>query len=170
DVGIRTSIDRTALFVGDRATYTVELTCRRGVEVLADDLSRDKLKLEGLEVVDAGTDRQSGSAGTTVYTSRFVVTTYRLDAPALRIAPLTVRYAVRRQGQRPEDATPAGDVQVAGITLALRSVLPDEQEPTGIRSDKPAHARPARLAALQPIGLGLVIVSIVPALAAIGAV
>jgi hypothetical protein len=169
DVAVRTSIDRTALFVGDRATYTVELTCKRGVEVLAEDLSRDTLKLEGLDVVEAATDRQSGSAGTTVYTSQFVVTTLRIDAPVLRIAPFTVRYAVRRQSQRLEDAVPAGDVQVPGVTLAFRSVLPDEQEPAGIRADKPPHARPARFAALQPIGIGLVIVSIVPALAAIAA-
>ena len=169
DVVVRTSIDRTALFVGDRATYMVELTCKRGVDVLADDLSRDKLKLEGLETVEAATERQSGSAGTTVYTSRFVVTTYRVDAPALDIAPFTVRYGVRRQGQRVEDAVPAGEVQVPGVTLAFRSVLPDEQAPSGIRSDKAPHARPARLAALQGIGIGLVIVSIVPAVVAIAA-
>lgn len=169
DVTVRTAIDRTALFVGDRATYTIELTSRRGVEVLADDLSRDKLKLEGLDIVDTSTNRQSGSDGSTIDTFRYVVATYHIDAPALRIAPLTVRYAVRRAGQRLEDAAPAGDVQVPGVTLAFRSALADEAEVAGIRSDKAPHGRSPRFAALQTIGLGLVIVSIVPALAALAA-
>ena len=166
DIVVRSSIDRTALFVGDRATFAVELTCKAGVEILADDLSRDKLKLEGLEVVDGTTDRRSGPDGGTIYTFRFVVTTYRIDAPVLRIAPLTVRYAVRRAGQRLEDAAPAGEEQVPGVVLALRSVLPDEPDLAGIRADKAPDARAPRFTALQAIGIGLIIVSIVPALAA----
>lgn len=169
DVTVRTSIDRTALFVGDQATFTVELTSKRGTEVLADDLSRDKLKLEGLEIVDTTTNRHSGPDGSTIDTFRYVVASYHIDAPALRIAPLTVRYAVRRAGQRLEDAAPAGEVQVPGATLAFRSVLPEEADVAGVRSDKPPHARRARFSALQTIGIGLVIVSIVPALAAIAA-
>jgi len=34
------------MWVADHVTYTIEITCRRGVDVLADDLSRDKLKTE----------------------------------------------------------------------------------------------------------------------------
>jgi hypothetical protein len=169
DLTVRTSLDRTAMWVADRVTYTVDITCKRGVEVLADDLSRDKLKTEGLEVIDGETARRSGPDNTTVYQFRYVLTTYRTDVPTLTIAPLRVRYAVIRAGQRLEDAAPAGEVQVPGAALAFRSVLPDGQDLSGIRSEKPPHARPGRFAALQPIGIGLVIVSIVPALFAIAA-
>jgi len=169
DIDVRTWVDRTALWVGDRVTYTIQITCRRGVDVLADDLSRDQLKLEGLEVVDGSSDRRTGSDGATIYEFRYVLTTYRVDAPALKIAPLRVRYAVKRAGQRLEDAAPAGDVQAPGATLAFRSVLPEEPDAAAIRSDKPPHARPARFAALQPIGIGLVILSAVPAVIAIAA-
>jgi hypothetical protein len=168
DVTIRTSLDRTAIWVADRLTYTIEITCTRAVEILADDLSRDKLKLEGLEVIGGDTDRSS-VGDDTIYTLRYVLTTYRIDAPALTIAPMTVRYAVRRAGQRLEDAAPAGEVTVPGARIAFRSVLPDDEDASGIRSDKPPHARPSRFSALQPIGLGLVIVSVVPALLAIAA-
>src|SRR5262249_23062031 len=65
---------------------------------------------------------------------------------------------------------PGGEVQVAGATIALRSALPDEETVTGIRSDKPPHSRPPLLAALQSIGIALVIVSVAPALLAIAAV
>jgi len=169
DINVRTWVDRTALWVGDRVTYTIEITCKRGVDVLADDLSRDKLKLEGLEVVDSSSDRHTGADGSTIYQFRHVLTTYRVDAPALKIAPLRVRYAVKRAGQRLEDAAPAGDVEAPGATLALRSVLPEEPDAAAIRSDKVPHARPARFAALQPIGIGLVILSAVPAVIAIAA-
>ena len=169
DVTVRTSLDRTAIWVADRVTYTIETTCKRGVDVLADDMSRDKLKTEGLEVIDSSTDRQSGPDGATVYQFHYVLTTYRIDVPTLTIAPLRARYAVRRAGQRLEDAVPAGDVQVPGAAIAFRSVLPDDQDPAGIRSDKPAHQRPMRFALLRPIGMGLVIVAIVPGVLAIAA-
>ena len=175
DVAVRTSLDRTAMWVADRITYTIDITCKRGVDVVAGDLSRDKLKVEGLEVIDARTSVEregfSGAerSGATIYRFSYILTTYRIDAPTLRIAPLTVRYAVKRAGQRSEDAVPAGEVQVPGATIAFRSVLPDEGDVGGIRSDKPPRARPVRFAMLQPIGIGLVIVSVVPALVAIAA-
>jgi len=169
DVTVRTSLDRTAMWVADRVTYTIEITCKRGVDLLADDLSRDKLKTEGLEVVGGETARRSAPDDTTIYQFHYVLTTYRIDVPTLSIAPLTVRYAIKRAGQRLEDAAPAGEVQVPGATIAFRSVLPDDRDLSGIRSETPPHARPMRFAALQPIGIGLIIVSIVPALLAIAA-
>ena len=168
DVNVRTSLDRTAVFVGDRATYTIELTCKRGVEILPDDLSGDKLKLEGLELVAAESSRQPGRDGVTIHQFRYVVTTYRVDAPRLAIGPVTVRYAATRPGQRLEDAAPAGDVQVPPASIAFRSALPDEAD-LDIRRGRLATPRPAVFAMLQPVGVGLVIVSIVPALVAIAA-
>jgi hypothetical protein len=167
DVTVRTSLDRTAMWVADRVTYTVEIVCKRGVDLLADGLSRDKLKTEGLEVIDGETARRSGSDNTTIYQFRYVLTAYRTDVPTLTIAPLTVRYAVIRAGQRLEDAAPAGEAQVPGATIAFRSVLPDDQDPPGIRSEKPPHTRQTWFAVLQPIGIALIIVSAVPALLAI---
>ena len=171
DVTARAAVDRPAVFVGDRVTYTIELTCERGVDILADDLSRDKLRLEGLDVIEARIDRRTVDGGLgTAYRFEYVLTTYRIDLPALKIAPLSVRFAVRRAGQRLEDASPAGEVQVPGATIAFRSLLPDEAEPSAIRSDAPPDARRPLFAALGPIGLGLIIVSVVPALLAVAAV
>ena len=169
DVTVRTSLDRTAMWVADRVTYTIEITCTRGVDVLAADLSRDKLKTEGLEVIAGDTARRSAPGDATIYQFQYVLTTYRTDVATLNIAPLSVRYAMTRAGQRAEDAASAGEVQVPGAIIAFRSVLPDDPDPAGIRSDKPAQARQMRFAALQPIGVGLIIVSIVPALFAIAA-
>lgn len=170
DITVRTSLERTAMFVADRVAYTVDITCRRGVDVLTDDLSRDKLKLDGLEVIAADSDRRTSPDGGTIYAFRYVLTTYRTDAPILTIRPLAVRYAVRRPGQRLDDAVPAGEVQVPGATIAFRSALPDDETVTGIRSDKLPQSRQMLFAALQSIGIALVIVSVAPAVLAIAAV
>src|SRR2546425_613644 len=169
DVAVSASVDRTAMFVGDRATYTIELTCKRGVEILPDDLSGDKLKLEGLELAGSDNSRQSGRDGATTYQFRYVVTTYRVDAPRLTIGPMTVRYATARPGQRLEEAAPAGEVQGPPASIALRSAPPDEAGVLGIRRDPPATTRPPVFAVLLALGVGLVIVSIVPALLAMAA-
>ena len=51
------TVDRPAMWVGDRITYTVTVTCPRGVDIVIDDLGRDKLKLTGLDVVGADSSR-----------------------------------------------------------------------------------------------------------------
>jgi hypothetical protein len=142
-------------------TYTIEFTCRRGYDVLADDLSRDKLKLEGLDVVGTDTARQA-EGDVTRYQFRYVLTTYRVDTPALKIGALNARYYVKRAGQRLEEAPPAGTVQVPGSVIAFRSLLPDDQPTYGARDARPAAERASRFRVLQPVGLGLILLSIAP--------
>jgi hypothetical protein len=159
---VRTSIDRTAVWVGDRVRFTIEIDCPRGVDVLDDDVSRDKLKLEGLDVIRSDAARMEGAGETTTRRLTYELTAYRVDLPVLRIAPMSVRYYVRRPGQRLDDAAPAGEVQIPGVSIAVRSTLPEAQEYT-VRDSRPALPRPRRFALAQPIGLALVIVSFAPA-------
>jgi hypothetical protein len=166
DVEVRSSVDRTAMWVADRVTYTIELTCKRGIDILTDDLSRDKVTLEGLDFLGSDMSRRPARDDGIAYQFKYYVTTYRVDAPTLRIAPLTVRYYARRAGQRVEDAVPSGEVRVPGASIAFRSMLPDDEAVTAIRADRPAPDRPVMFAILQPVGLGLVIVAIVPAIVA----
>jgi len=171
DVDVRTSLDKTAIWVADRVTYAVTITYAKGVDILADDLSRDKLHVEGLEILGSDSDRTTGRDDRTIYTFRYHLTSYRVDLPDLKIAPLTVRYYVKRPGQRIGDAAPAGEAQVPGAVVAFRSALPDGQETYAVRDGRGARARRLRYAWLQPIGLALVLISIVPAaVAVIGAV
>jgi hypothetical protein len=163
EVDVRTSVDRTAVWVGDRLTYTITLACRKGVDVLADDLSKDKLRLEGLEIVGSDSERSTDRDDATRYAFHYSLTTYRIDVPELKVAPLTVRYYVKRAGQRLEDLAPAGEVVAPPIVIAFRSALPDGQETYLIRDGRAARPRPMRYALLQPIGVGLVLMSIVPA-------
>jgi hypothetical protein len=167
DVEVRTSLDRTAVWVADRVAYTVTIVCGKGVDILADDLAKDKLHVEGLEILASDSRRTIDRDERTTYAFAYYLTTYRVDVPELKIAPLTVRYYVKRAGQRIGDAAPAGEVQVPPAVVAFRSALPDGQETYAIRDGRDARPRRLRYAWLQPIGLALVLVSIVPAAIAV---
>jgi hypothetical protein len=162
DVSVRATVDRTALWVADRLTYTIEVTCRRGHDILTDDVSREKLSMTGLEVVSTDTVRRTNGADATTYEFRYVLTTYRVDVPSLKVGPLSLRYYVSRAGQRPDEAAPAGTVQVPATAVAFRSLLPDDQPSYDVRDSRSPGARPLRYRVLQPVGLGLILVSIAP--------
>ena len=162
-VAVRTSLDRTAVWVGDPLTYTIEITCQRGVDVLDDDLSKDKLKLEGLDVTSVETSRDAGLGETTVRRFLYHLTTYHVDLPALTIGALSARYYVKRPGQRLEDAVAAGEVRIPGAIVAFRSMLPDNPEGGyELRVGRLPHARGRWLALAEPVGIGLVVASAVP--------
>jgi hypothetical protein len=160
---VRTSLDRTAVWIADRVTYRVDVVCPRGIDILEDDMSKDKLKLEGLELVSGETSRSVDASETTTHTFTFVLTTYRVDVLALKIGTLPVRYYVKRPGQRLQDEAPAGSVQVPAVVIAFRSTLQDNQDDYALRDRRPPASRDTLFAMAQPVGLGLVVASIVPA-------
>ncbi len=162
-VAVRSSLDRDAVWIGEPFSYTVYIGCSHGLDILTDDLSRDKLRLDGLEVLGLEQTREDHGDGVTVYRFTYRLTTYRPEPATQRIGEMSVRYYVRRPGQRPEDVAPAGDAVVPGALVAVRSLLPDARDTANFRSDQPPLRRAAALAILQPLGIGLVILSIVPA-------
>jgi hypothetical protein len=163
EVEVKTSLDRTAVWVGDHVTYTIELRCKPGFDVLDDDLSKDHLKLDGLDVIATDVAQQDLPDGGRLHQYRYTLTTLHVDQPALKIAPLSVRYFATRPGQRVQEARAAGEVAVPGATIAFRSMLPEAQESYDIRSARVATARPRALAHAEAIGAALVIVSLAPA-------
>ena len=54
-----TSVTRTAVWVGDPVTYTVELTCAPKIDILADDLAAERLPLTGLELLGVEVERDA---------------------------------------------------------------------------------------------------------------
>jgi hypothetical protein len=164
EVQVRTLLDRTAVWVADPVTYTVTLTCAPGIDVLDDDLSRDKVKLDGLEITGTESARDAGPNNTTIRTFTYHLTTYHVDQRALTIAPMTARYFRKRPGQGIENATPAGEVQIPGAVVAFRSTLPEDQENYPLRDSRLSGARSRLMAAAQPIGTSLVLIAIVPAM------
>ena len=147
---VRAPVDRTAIWVGDRITYSVDIVCARGVEILLDDLAKEKLRVNGLDVMSSDTTTTVDAAERTTYRLRYVLTTYRVDVPAVSIEPLSARYYARRPGQRLQDIAPAGEVQVPGAVIAVRSTLPDlpVYELRDGRAPTPRHAIFARTASI----------------------
>lgn len=159
---VHTSVDRTAVWVGDRVTFTIAFVCPKGTDVLEDDLAKDKLKLEGLDIVTTDTSRTEGTDQSVTRQFRYVLTTYQVSMPTLRVAPFSVRYYATRPGQRLLESAPAGEVAVPGAIIAFRSTLPEAQDTLALRDLRAPAPRETIYALAQPIGLGLVGVSIVP--------
>jgi hypothetical protein len=162
-VEVHASVDRTAIWVADRVTYTIEIVCARGVDILLDDLARKKLRLNGLEIVSSDARAATDAADRTTHRIRYVLTTYRIDAPSLSIEPLTVRYYARRPGQPALDIAPAGEMPVPGAEIAFRSTLPERQSVYQLRNGRVAAPRSRLLARAQQAGIGLVVIAVVPA-------
>jgi hypothetical protein len=160
---VRASVDRSAIWVGDRVTYTIDLLLDRGVDVLLDDLAKEKLRVNGLDIVSSDSTQSTDASEQTRHRFRYVMTTYRIDSPALSIEPISVRYYARRPGQRLQDIAPAGEVTIPGVAIALRSTLPDAQTVYDLRDAGEPAKRPIGFARAESIGLALVIVSLAPA-------
>lgn len=161
-VEVHTTINRTAVWVGDPILWTVELVCAPMVDVIADDLAGETLNLQGLELVASDTERTTGEDGALVHRVTYQFRTYEIGLPALRVAPFAVRYFVRRPGQRAEDLEPAGQVDVPGVLLAWRSTIPSGLTTVDLRHERAAESIPTLLAVARPIGLTLVVVSFAP--------
>lgn len=161
-VQVRASVDRTAIWVGDRINYSVDITCARGVEILLDDVAKEKLRVNGLDVLSSDTTTTVDAGERTTYRLRYVLTTYRVDVPSLSIEPMSARFYARRPGQRLQDIAPAGEVPIPGATIAFRSTLPDQ--PTyALRDGRGMVPRQMVFARAASIGLALVVISLAPA-------
>jgi hypothetical protein len=165
EVEVRASVDRTALWPGDRVRYTVEAVCAPGIDVVADDLAGERLVLSGLEFLASEHERHLGEDGRTSYRVRHELAAYALSAP-LRIGEQAVRYFARRPGQRGEEAAPAGEVRIPAVSLALRSTLPDDLGEARLRDGAPSPPLPVFASWARPLGLALILLCGLPAAAA----
>jgi hypothetical protein len=162
-VEVHTSVSHTAVWVGDRVTYSIELRCAPQVDIVTEDLATERLKVDGLEIRDVAIDRDASEAGRLTYRVSYSLVTFNLEAPALKVGEIPVRYSIRRPGQRPEDpAPPSGEVRIPALTLALRSTLPDTEVPAQVRDGRPLQPLPRRVALARPLGIGLLVVAAAP--------
>lgn len=161
-IEVRTSVSRTALWVGDQAVYTVALICAPGVDVLLDDLLKERLQVQGGEILNTESARTE-EGGRITHTLRYTLVTYAIDTSALTVSPWSVRYYAQRRGQRPGDAAPAGEVIIPPLVVAVRSTIPESDVAIGLRPPGGVVAAPRYLRFAQPLGLALLLIAIVPA-------
>lgn len=168
EISARAWPEKTALWTGDRVLYTVEIDCAPTVDILSADLASEKLGLTGLEVVDATSERVMSESGRLTYRFLYRLTTYETGEKPLKINDLVVRYGRRRAGQRLEEAAPAGELKIAGASLALRSTIPEDIATIDARDQRPFEAIPRFLALARPIGIGMMLLSAAPLLVWVG--
>ena len=169
---VHASIDRTAVWVADRVNYAVEIVCPKGVDILSDDVAKEKLKTSGLDVVGMNAIATTAPDESTTHRIVYTLTTYHVDTPDLHIDPLTVRYFVKRPGQRLQDEAPAGEFQIPAVSVAFRSTLANDPDAAALRDGVTPQPRPQTYASAGTFGLALIVVSIAPlafvAVAALG--
>ena len=160
-VQISTTVTRTAVWVGDPITYTVELTCAPKVDILADDLAAERLPLTGLELLGAEVERDASVPDRVIHRMRYRLVAYEPDAASLGIGAIPVRYFIQQAGKKAEDVVPAGEVKVPPLALSLRSTIP-EGVTAELRDDRSVYPLPRWVQWARPVGFGLVALSVVP--------
>lgn len=161
-VQVETSVTRTAVWVGDRVTYTVTLHCPARVEIVSDDLLADRLQTSGLEMLAVTADRESLEPDQVVHRVRYTFATYRIDGAPLTIAAFAVRYFVTQPGVTSAAGAPAGEVLVPALSIALRSTIDEADAGRAIRDGRPLLPVPRRMRLAVPAGLGLLLLAAAP--------
>lgn len=158
-VDVSASLSRTAVWVGDRTVYTVELHCAPQVDVLLDDLAGGRVRVEGGDIVAVEEDHQERPHGW-LRRFRYTIVTYRIDTPEIRISAIPVRYFLRRAGG--VQGAPAGQITVPAAVVPIRSVIPDVDSVPPLRVPATLRPAPRYLELAQSVGLAVMALAIVP--------
>ena len=158
-VEVRTSLSRTAVWVGDRTVYTVELRCAPQVDVLLDDLAGGRVRVDGGDIVSVEEAHEEGPNGR-IRRFHYTIATYRVDAPEIRIAATPVRYFQRRAGD--VQGAPAGQVIVPAAVVPIRSAIPDGDGVPPVRVPSTLRPAPRYVGIAQSAGLAVMALVIVP--------
>ena len=162
-VEVHTSVSQTAIWVGDRVAYSIELRCAPDVDIVTDDFAKERLHVDGLEIRDMAIERDANDAGRLTYRVNYNLVTFNLEAKNYGIGEIPVRYSIRKAGQRAEDQShPAGVVRIPALKLVLRSTLLDGEVPVEIHDGRPLRPLPRRMALAQPVGIGLLVLAAAP--------
>jgi hypothetical protein len=157
-VEIRASVSRTAVWVGDRVVYTVDLRCAPTVDILADDLLKERLRVTGGELLSAEPERIEDGERLR-YRVRYTLVTFQVGAPAITVDGVSVRYYARG---RVGGAAPAGEVTIPALKVAVGSTVPESDAAIALRTPEDVRPSPVRLRLARPVGLALVLIGIVP--------
>jgi hypothetical protein len=159
-IDVRRSVDRTAVWVGDTLRYTLEFSAPGDLDLLAEDLAKERLPIKGAEVLSVqSSERQSGNGHVRVV--EFTLATYAVDTTEIVIDGFPVRYFSRRTVGGTQVA-PAGQVVVPRTVIAIRSTLPDSGRLPDLREPRAIRQAPWYLRFAQPVGLALIALAIVP--------
>ncbi|MDH4063292.1 MAG: hypothetical protein OEW19_02755 [Acidobacteriota bacterium] len=158
---MRSALTQTAAWVGDPIDFVVEIETAPGVEVVAEDLTPEKLVIEGLELGPATSTSDLRADGWNVLRRQYRVTAWDTTPPK-SIGELVVRFRRPVTTATADGSAPGAEVKVPGATLAVRSTLPDDGSANGARDQLAQAAPPTWIEWLRPTGLGFIVLGIAP--------
>lgn len=162
-VSVHARLSRTAAFVGEPVIYTIVLRCAPGVDVLLEDLGRDRLQVDGGEITQIDAEQEdSGEALTR--RMHYTLVSFDVETSDIRVGALRVRYYARDASGGANQAAPAGEILVPATTIALRSTIADWDAIPEPRVPDDVHPLPDRVRLARPIGWTLVALAILPLL------
>ena len=133
-MAVKVSVDRTALYPGDRLNYVVRVEHSPDVEFVQDHVRKDQLSLDPFEVLTTGTKSGDLPGGRKFFEVTLLLTTYDVVHPNAIVPSFNLFY-FRRSQTANKDTTPAETLAVPPLKIALRSTIVDP--PGVIRDDKP---------------------------------
>jgi hypothetical protein len=154
---IAVRLDRSAIWVGDPLTYTVEIVHARNIQFALDSLKKENLTLSPFVVRDVRVDERPWRDDKKILEVVLHLTTYETGKPELQIPPLALYYFRRQDGVPDKDAR-AQPIKLPPQRVAVRSTLPAGQ--ARLREFKP----------LKTVNPGLAIGAFVLGLLGIGTI
>lgn len=134
NMAMKVTVDRTALYPGDRLKYIARVEHSSDVEFVRDHVRKDQLALEPFEVLDVSTATGDLPGGRKFFEVKLLLTTYDTGHPDATVPSFNLFYF--RHGQTSgKDTTPAETMAVPPLKIGLRSTIVDL--PGNIRADQP---------------------------------
>ncbi|MBI4465121.1 MAG: hypothetical protein HY647_10490 [Acidobacteria bacterium] len=129
-----TWLDRTALWVGDQFHYMITVDYSPNYEFVLDNLSRETINMDPLQVVEVSTQVTPLKDGTSRLFLDLTLVTYTTGRPGEQIPQLTLFYFLRDQHTGGAAEAAAESLTIPGPAVSLRSTLPPE--PMDIRDSR----------------------------------
>jgi hypothetical protein len=133
-MALKVSVDRTALYPGDRLNYLIRVEHSSSIEFVQDHVRKDQLSLEPFEVLGVSTAAGDLPNGRKFFDVKLLLTTYDAGHPDVAVPSFNLFYFKREQGTN-KDTTAAETLAVPPFKIGLRSTLTDP--PGNIRDSKP---------------------------------
>ena len=150
-VSVTPMLDKTAIWVGDDLTYTIRAVYEANVEMVLDNLTKERLPLSPFVSRDIAFRHMDWAGDKKAVEIKLTLTTFETGKPELTIPLIPLYYFVRESGnldkERPVDSVPA-----PAQSVGLRSALVTE---TMVPRTLTSPRSPGLAAALLPFGLGL---------------
>ncbi len=122
-IALSTQLDRTAIWVGDTFHYTVKAVHDPAIEIVVDNLKKEKLNLVPFVVREIALRQGSFGANKKVTEINFLLTTYESGQVELKIPSFPLYYFTRTAGAHTSTESAAESVAVPVTKIGLRSTL-----------------------------------------------